>query len=109
MPNGPLREPLPAMGHGPSRREGAQMAGAVWCGTSAAVNSQQERRIQLQGNSPYTTRTQDKQPRASLGSRPHPTRRRGRQKAIGLAAVVANAAWIAGDGPWRLPDGRTQR
>ena len=40
-----------------------------------------ERRIQLQGNSPYTTRTQDKQPRASVGSRPTPTRRCGRQNA----------------------------
>ena len=48
---------------------------------TAAVNSQRERRIQLQGNSPYTTRTQENQPRASAGSRPTPTRRRGRRDA----------------------------
>ena len=43
---------------------------------SAAVGSQRERRIQLQGHSPYTTRTQGKQPSASVGSRPTPSRRR---------------------------------
>ena len=45
------------------------------------TDRQQERRIQLQGNSPYTTRTQGNQPRASAGSRPTPTRRRGRRDA----------------------------
>ena len=61
--------------HHPQRRETFKID------ASTAVNSQQERRIQLQGNSPHTTRTQEIQPRASVGSRPTPTRRCGRQNA----------------------------
>ena len=61
--------------HHPQRRETFKID------ASTAVNSQQQRRIQLQGNSPYTTRTQEIQPRASVGPRPTPTRRCSRQNA----------------------------
>ena len=61
--------------HHPQRRETFKID------ASTAVNSQQQRRIQLQGNSPYTTRTQNNQPRASAGSRPTPKRRCSRQNA----------------------------
>ena len=61
--------------HHPQRRETFKID------ASTAVNSQQQRRIQLQGNSPYTNRTQEIQPRASVGSRPTPKRRCSRQNA----------------------------
>ena len=81
--------------HHPQRRETFKID------ASTAVNSQQERRIQLQGNSPYTTRTQDNQPRASAGSRPTPTRRCSLQNAGARRLAAHPSQTVESPQPYR--------